>query len=108
MLTLVSRRTIILFSLAVASFAILINRTWEQKRPCREWRDSQKYHPSKAALNQQPDTPVVLDPCSLWIREMPWIDKLLAFLVFSSTVAFMISLIQDVVHYLQRRPIARK
>jgi hypothetical protein len=88
-----------LLSVTLAAFGVLEYRTWEQQRPCRAWKSS---HDPGQSLAQEPDGVISFDPCNLW-REMPWIDKALALIGFSSSVAFLVSLIQDVVPWWVRR-----
>jgi hypothetical protein len=104
----ISRRTIIFFLIAAASIGILTYRTWEQERPCREWRRAHDFGQPDAAPVRQPDgtVSVTFNPCGFWY-EMPWIDKLLAMIGFSASVAFVISLVQDIVRWFKSRSLER-
>ena len=100
----ISKRTIIFFLIAVASLGVLAYRTWELERPCREWKHSHDFGQSDPTPIRQADGTyiVTFNPCGLWY-EMPWIDKVLALIGFSATVAFVISIIQDLVRWIKRR-----
>ena len=104
----ISRRTIIFFLIAAASIGLLAYRTWEQERPCREWRRSHDFRQSDPAPVRQPDgtVSITFNPCNLWYG-MFWIDKLIVLIGFSASVAFVISLVQDIVCWFKRRSMER-
>jgi hypothetical protein len=104
----ISRRTIVFFLIAAASIGFLPYRIWEQERPCREWRRVHDFGQTDPAPVRQPDGTVnaTFNPCNLWY-DMPWIDKLLVLTGFSASVAFVISLIQDIVRWFKRRSVER-
>jgi hypothetical protein len=98
----ISRRTIIFFLIFVTSFAILTYRRWEQERPCREWKAHHFGQPEPAPIRQPDGTvSVTLNPCGLWYA-MPLVDMLLVLTGFSAGVAFVTSLIQDIVRWFKR------
>jgi hypothetical protein len=105
----ISRRTIVFFVISIVCFGILKYRTWEQDRPCREWQRNHAQGQTDPPPVQQPDgsTEVAFNPCFMW-REMPVIDKLLVLGGFVSSVAFVVSLIQDFVWWLRRRRIPKR
>jgi hypothetical protein len=100
----ISRRTILFFLIAMACFSVLTYRTWEQERPCREWKHNHGAGQPEPAPVQQPDGSfsVTFNPCSLW-HAMAWLDKALALVGFASSVAFIVSLIQDVLIWQRKR-----
>ena len=100
----ISRRTIFFFLLAVACAGVLKYRTWEQDRPCREWKHHHSLSEPEPAPIKQPDGSftVTLNPCD-FTYEMPWIDRLLVLCGFASAVAFAISLTQDLIRWLKVR-----
>lgn len=100
----ISRRTTIFFSIAMACFSVLRYRTWEQERPCREWKHNHVAGQAEPAPVQQPDGSFAATfvPCNLW-HAMAWLDKALVLLGFASSVAFIISLIQDVLVWQKKR-----
>jgi hypothetical protein len=104
----ISWRTIVLFLVAAASIGILTYRNWERERPCREWRRAHDFGQPDPAPVRQPDgtVSVTFNPCNLWY-DMPWIDKLLVLTGFSASVAFVISLVQDIVCWFKRRSMER-
>jgi hypothetical protein len=104
----ISRRTIIFFLIAAASIGILTYRTWEQERPCREWRRAHDFGQPDPAPVRQPDgtVSVTFNPCDLWY-DISWIDKLLFLTGFSASVAFVISLVQDIVRWVKQRSIEK-
>ncbi len=92
----ISRRTITFLLIALACFGVLTYRTWEQERPCREWRLHQGARQPETAPVLQPDGSfsIAFNPCYEW-REMAWQDKTIALVGFAASVAFIISLLQD-------------
>jgi len=100
----ISRRTILFFLIAVTCFSVLKYRTWEQVRPCREWKHNQVSGQPKPAPVQQPDDnfSATFSPCTLW-HAMARLDKALAILGFASSVAFIISLVQDALVWQRKR-----
>jgi hypothetical protein len=105
----ISRRTIIFLLLAVACFGILTYRGWEQQRPCREWQHSHAQGQVEPPPVQQPDgsIEVPFNPCYIW-SEMPLIDKALALSGLAASVAFIISLLQDLARWLRTRRALRR
>jgi hypothetical protein len=100
----ISRRTILFFLIAMTCFSVLTYRTWEQERPCREWKHNHAAGQAEPAPVRQPDGSfsVTLNPCNLWYA-MAWLDRALALIGFASSVAFIISLIQDVLIWQRKR-----
>lgn len=100
----ISRRTILFFIIAVTCFGILMARTWEQERPCREWKSVQPQVEVRSSPVSQEDgsVSVAFNPCNVWY-ELPWLDKSLALGGFAASVAFVISLIQDLARWFRRR-----
>jgi hypothetical protein len=105
----ISRRTVIFFLIAAVSFGILTYRMWEQERPCREWKHSHPLGQPEPAPIQQPDgtVSITINPCDLWYDMFSWIDKLLGLTGFFASIAFVISLVQDLVRWFRRRSLAR-
>jgi len=99
----ISRRTIIFFLIAATSFGILTYRAWDENRPCREWRHAHPSDQPDAPVQQQDGTSTFsFNPCALWYA-MPPIDFLLAWTGFAASVAFIASLIQDLIRWFKRR-----
>jgi hypothetical protein len=100
----ISRRTIVFFLIAMTCFSVLTYRTWERERPCRECKHNHGADQAESAPVQQPDGSfsVTFNPCNLWYA-MAWLDQALALVGFASSVAFIISLIQDVLIWQRKR-----
>src|SRR5277367_3371711 len=100
----ISRRTILFFLIAIACVGVLRYRTWEQERPCREWKHNRQGGQPEPAPVQQPDGSfsVTFNPCNLWYA-MAWLDKALALFGFASGVAFIISLTEDALIWHRKR-----
>jgi hypothetical protein len=100
----ISRRTILFFSIAMTCFSALTYRTWEQERRCREWKHNRAVGQAEPAPVQRPDGifSVAFNPCNLWYA-MAWLDRALALVGFASSVAFIISFMQDVLIWQKKR-----
>ena len=104
----ISRQTILLFFIAVTCFGILTARTWEQERPCREWKSLHLQGEVRPPPESEGDgtVSVTFNPCN-FLYELPWLDKGLALGGFAASVAFVISLIQDLARWFSRRKARR-
>ncbi len=100
----ISRRTVIFFLITIVSFGVLTWRVWDQEKPCREWKHAHDFGvPDSAPVRQSDGSYVVaFNPCNVWYA-MPWIDKVLALVLFSSSAAFLISVTQDFLRWFRRR-----
>ena len=100
----ISRRTILFFLVAVLCVGVIKYQTWEQDRPCREWKHHHSLNEPDPAPIKQPDGnfTVTMTPCDFF-PETSLADRLVALLGFASAVAFIISLIQDLLRWLKRR-----
>jgi hypothetical protein len=104
----ISSRTILFFLFAVACFSILKYRTWEQDRPCREWKQKHAAATPASDFVRQADGSfsASFNPCN-FNYSMAWLDRALGFVGFAATVAFVISLTQDVIRWRKRRLLQR-
>ena len=100
----ISRRTILFFLVTVICVGVLEYRTRELFRPCREWKQHHSLSAPEPAPSQQPDgsIAVTFNPCD-FLPETSLVDRLVALLGFVSAIAFIISLIQDVMRRLNRK-----